>query len=135
MRRAAVIGLLLLLAVGGCGRVEAVRAQWQDPPALGGYELCAFATDAVHQIVKELWSAPDEVALIPQTVTSYRRFAARLRELEVRAAPQGTRERIELAAVAADDYAADVARLQTYHVSVDPVVYATRDAFPGCDVD
>ena len=107
-----------------------------EPTSLGEYELCAFAVDAVRKIVTELWQAPDEAALILQTIKSYNAFAQTLRELAAKAEPGEQRRMIEAAAAAAAKYAAEVDRRNTYHnVDIDPTVEASKDAFPNCDLD
>lgn len=107
-----------------------------EPTTLGEYELCAFATDAVHQIILELWSAPDEEALVDQTVATYTKYAKRLRELAAKADTPQRRTMIEAAAVAAEAYAKEVDRRNTYKaVDIDPTIEASKDAFPGCDLD
>jgi len=112
------------------------QVPYVEPTALGEYELCAFANDAVHQVIMELWKAPDEAALVKQTIDSYGNYARRLRELAAKADTAQRKSMIETAAEAAARYAAEVDRRHTYKaVDINPAIEASKDAFPGCDLD
>lgn len=139
--RLPVLSVALVGVLAACTPVEDRSAPeptqpYVEPTVLGEYELCAFATDAVRQIVVELWSAPDEEALVGQTVATYTKYAKRLRELAAKADTPRRRTMIEAAAVAAEAYAGEVDRRNTYvAVDIDPAIEASKDAFPGCDLD
>jgi len=149
MRRSApwLVPLLLLTLLTGCQDVvypnqeqsatdEATEPE-PTPTVLGEYELCAFATAAVRDIVKEQFAAADhEDTLTKAAIAAYRKYAARLRELAAKADTQQTRTLIIKAAKAAEQYSRDVERKGTYK-GVDnlPVVKASQDAFPGCDLE
>lgn len=136
----------LVLSLAGCYSVvypnqrepgtPVLEEVYVEPTVLGEYELCAFANDAVRRIITELWSAPDDAALTRQTVASYTAYALRLRELAAKADTPQRRQRIEAAASEAERYAREVERRQTYNkVDIEPTVQASKDAFPGCDLE
>jgi hypothetical protein len=147
MRRSAPLVLVLLVLTLLTGCYEVVYPN-QDPPVttsepeptatiLGEYELCAFATAAVRDIIREQFAAADnDERLTKQAAASYRKYAARLRELAAKADTAATRALIIKAAMAAEQYARDVEKKGTYKgVDNGPAVKASEDAFPGCDLD
>jgi hypothetical protein len=149
MRRSArwLVPLLMLTLLTGCQNVvypnqeHAATDEATDPEPtptiLGEYELCAFATAAVREIVKEQFAAADhDDTLTKAAIAAYRKYAARLRELAAKADTAQTRALIIKAAAAAETYARDVEKKGTYKgVDNGPAVLASEDAFPGCDLD
>ena len=67
-------------------------------------------------------------------MASYRTYAARLRELAELAGPEVDEGAIIDAADAAERYAQAVHDQNSYHVDIDGVIEATRQAFPTCDL-
>jgi hypothetical protein len=99
------------------------------------YVLCGYAMDAVRLIVRELMAAPNnDAALARQTAASYADYAATLRELAKTVTSEYRRALILDAAAAADAYAAEVDARDDYHVDVQPVIVASQEAFPGCNL-
>jgi len=140
MRRLIVLATVLLSLVAGCARdsrvarISAVDAGI-DAVALEEYLLCGHAIDAVRVIIKELLAAPNtSAALIQQTVTSYTKYAAKLRELAELVTSAERKALILDAAHQADRYADEVRIRNNYHVDIQPVMEASYDAFPRCDL-
>jgi hypothetical protein len=140
MRRLLVLGASLLTLLTGCQQGGArqifeTRTGYYDSQAMEEFVLCGYATDAVRTIVKELMGAPNnDAALTRQTVLSYRKYAATLRDTAERTTVEHRRGLILDAADAADSYAAEVDARNDYHVDVQPVIDASHDAFPGCNL-
>jgi hypothetical protein len=131
-----VLALLTGCQPAGARQIFETRTGYYDSQAMEEYVLCGYALDAVHSIVQELMDAPNnDAALTRQTVLSYRKYAAALREAAGRATTDLRRELILDAADAADAFAAEVNARHHYHVSVLPVMDASQKAFPGCDLD
>jgi len=139
MRRLLVLGAFALVSLTGCQnpgvvRVFEVNREFYSP-AMEEYVLCGYAMDAVRLIVHELLEAPNnDDALTRQTVRTYHTYAVTLRELAERVTNEDRRGLILEAADAADAYAAEVDARDTYHVDVQPVVSASNEAFPGCQL-
>jgi len=103
--------------------------------ALSEDMLCWEANAAIQRVILELMKAPNtDEALIAQTVTSYRTFAARLRELAALATPDVDADAIANAAEEAEKYAQAVHDQNSYHVDIYGVMEASRQAFPTCDL-
>jgi hypothetical protein len=144
MRRTLMLALMALMLAGGCGSndppQEAVPPAPDPVPvveetAFTEDMLCWEANAAIQRIIAELMKAPNtDEALISQTVASYRTFAARLRELAVLAAPDVDADAIVNAADEAERYAQAVHDQNSYHVDIYPVIQASRQAFPTCDL-
>jgi hypothetical protein len=139
MRRLLVWGAFALTALTGCQQAgvtrvfEVERAYYSQ--AMEEYVLCGYAIDAVRLIMRELLEAPNnDTALTRQTVASYGKYASTLRGLAERASADDRRGLILDAADAADAYAAEVEARDTYHVDVHPVIVASHEAFPGCNL-
>jgi hypothetical protein len=140
MRRLLVLGALALTSLTGCQspgvtQVFEVERGFYSL-AMEEYVLCGYAMDAVRLIVREQLAAPtNDAALTRQTAQSYGRYAATLRELAEQASTQQRRGLILDAADAADAYAAEVLARDTYHdVDVQPVIVASYEAFPDCNL-
>ena len=145
MRRTLVLALASLMLAAGCtsadGARETAAAPARDPVPLveettySDDSLCWEANAAIRRIILELMQAPNtDAALVEQTVASYRTYAARLRELAGLAAPDVDARAIIDAADAAEKYAQAVHDQNSYHVDIDGVIQASRDAFPTCDL-
>ena len=139
MRRVLLLWVALLTLVAGCAQAPVRRAYpitaglAADPAE--AYVLCGYAMDAVRTIITELLTAPDDPALVRQTTLSYAKYASRLRELALLATNEARRALILDAADAADAYADEVQARHSYNVNLQPVIDASNDAFPGCDLD
>jgi pyocin large subunit-like protein len=132
----------LVLALAGCqdaptSRVYAAVLVGETAHTLDAESLCWFARDAVQRIVLEQLAAPPgDAPLTKQTAESYGRFADRLRELSTFAETEESRRKIERAANASDRYVTEVQRRNTWRaVDVQPVIDASYDAFPACNLD
>jgi hypothetical protein len=139
MRRLLVWGAFALISLTGCQQSGVTRVfevnRGFASPVMEEYVLCGYAIDAVRLIVRELMEAPNnDAALTRQTVASYGKYASTLRDLAGRATTDDRRGLILDAADAADAYAAEVKARDTYHVDVHPVIMASYDAFPGCQL-
>jgi hypothetical protein len=141
MRRLLVVGAAILTLLTGCHRpgvarlYETSNSEFYYSEAMEDYVLCGYAIDAVRAIVQELLAAPNnDAALTNQTVTSYAKYADRLRQVSQLTKQEGKRQLILDAADAADAYAAEVDAQNSYHVDVQPVVSASHEAFPGCNL-
>jgi hypothetical protein len=139
MRRLLVWGVFALISLTGCQGTGVVRGFEVDrgfySPAMEEYVLCGYAMDAVRLIVRELLAAPNnDAALTRQTVESYGKYASTLRDLAGKASTDDRRGLILDAADAADAYAAEVDARDSYHVDVNPVIQASHQAFPDCNL-
>jgi hypothetical protein len=139
MRRLLVLGALALATLTGCQQTGVTRVFEVErgfySQAMEDYVLCGYAMDAVRLIVSELLKAPNnDAALTRQTVASYGKYASTLRDLAERASADDRRGLILDAADAADAYASEVDVRDTYHVDVHPVIVASHEAFPDCNL-
>jgi hypothetical protein len=142
MRRTLMLALAALMLAGGCTTAKAPQESADADPvplveetALSEDMFCWEANAAIRRITLELMKAPNtDAALIEQTVASYRTFAARLRELAALATPDVEAQAIIHAAEEAETYAQAVHDQNSYHVDIDGVIEATRQAFPTCDL-
>jgi hypothetical protein len=147
MRRTLMLALAALMLATGCTSADGARETAAAPAAepvpvpvveetaYSDDSLCWEANAAIRRIILELMQAPNtEAALVEQTVASYRTYAARLRELAGLAAPEVDARAIIDAADAAEEYAQAVHDQNSYHVDIDGVIQASRDAFPTCDL-
>jgi len=145
MRRTlSALALAVLMLTAGCTSGEARETATDPGPdpvplveetALSEDMLCWEANAAIRRIILELMKAPNtDAALIEQTVASYRTFAGRLRELAELATADVDAQAIVHAAVESEKYAQAVYDQNSYHVNIDGVIEATRQAFPTCDL-
>ena len=144
MRRSLVVAAILLGTLAGCQGANISHlsapsyagdgAPYGSSPVLEDYVLCGYAIDAVRRVVAELFAAPDDAALIRQTVASYSGYADELRRVSAMATTELRQTSILIAADAADRYAAEVHQRGSYRVDLQPVISASHDAFPGCDL-
>lgn len=99
---------------------------------LSNAQLCLYATDGVQTMVGEILTAPDDKYL-QQTIDSYGKYAALMREIAGRADTEDQRRKIEAVASAAQRHADDVRDRGLKANLDDPATKAASTAaFPGC---